>query len=295
MYLRFLAMFLALGASISGVSGLPMSPDVVVSDSVTTAAGSVSYSITYMSPLFGAGSVVQMPTETITANDNVISVEVEGCTIRDASWIKGGLEAKSAHHDIATVSVDIKGPEASLTDYSMYGYVTPDLAWAGQWVDYAKGSSIKLEATGSAPIGPILTPPDFVELSPQWAGSILLTNDATSPVFTVDDLYQDAMAMRVDIPWAMSNIYSGTGAVKSSNSNDWIDVYTGRQFYVDAGANAWVNKDNFIHINSQSMAYVNPLMSYTNLDYSKEGAPGVYSYWYIDKAKGVNEKNNILY
>jgi hypothetical protein len=290
MHLRLFVIFLILCTGISGVFG-----DVVVSDSVSTAAGSMSYSITKSD---GIGLITQMPTVDLVSSNEYISVAVKGCSIQGALSINGKLNAISAHGDIAEAIADIKGPGASVANYNLYGYVTPDLAWAGQYVGSARGTSIKLKADGDVPPHKAWNPfaGGWTVTPSAWAGSVLLTNDAGSPVFIIDNWYQDSMASHIGgSPWAMSDIYSGTGAVQSSEANDWIDVYTGREFGTDSGANAWVPQENFIHINSQSMAYVDPKMSYCSLDYAQAGVPGVYSYWYINQNTGVNDRDTIFY
>jgi hypothetical protein len=228
----------------------------VISNGVTTAAGSISYSIEYS----GTGIIQNAPVDKIVANDNSISASVTGCSIDGASQIKGALKAATpgvafVGNDNANVSAIIDGPGASVTNYNLYGYVTPDLAWAGQYVGYARGTNINLQAIGDPAVG-------FCN----WAGSLLLTHPATSPVYTVSNWYQDAMAggavtggapfVTGGNAWAMADIYSGMATVQSSDPNDWVDVYTGgevrRVSYLGTetlwgtGANEWVSQNNFI-------------------------------------------------
>ncbi len=105
---------------------------------MSSAAGSVSYSISYSDT---AGSLTHAPTASINANDNFISVGITGCSIQGADQINGQLTANAAGGDKAYVTADIKGPGASVTNYDLFGYVVPNLAWAGQYADSITGTS----------------------------------------------------------------------------------------------------------------------------------------------------------
>ena len=272
MLLKIFAIFIALVASIACCSGT-----VVVSDSVTTAAGKVSYSMDYST---GIGFLTHAPVETIVANNNYISVAVEGASIAGALSINGALDAQAANGAKASAEAIIKGPGASVSNYNLYGYVVPDLAWAGQYVDSMRGTYFWLSTDGEA-------------TNSKWAGSVAFSNQADSPVFTVNKFYQDAMATN---RWAMADIYDGRVDVNSPNDpNNWIDIYTGWKFWADAGVNSWTYGDNFIDIQSTSSAYVDPNMNYANLDYRSEGTPGIYSYWYINYPLHINDRRTVYY
>lgn len=283
MYLRLFAIFFALAASISAVVG-----EVVVSESMSTAAGSMSYSI---SKSDGIGHIIHMPTATIDANNGFISAAIEGCSIEGALSINGKLDAKSAHGETAEAIADIKGPAASVTNYNLYGYVTPDLAWAGQYVDFARGTKIDLQVTGDPAIPPTYS---------YWAISLLKTHPSTLPVYTVSNWYQDAMG---GSGWAMTNIYSGTATVNSQDPNDWIDVYTGskkttsywmRSSEREIGANIFATKDNFIKINGLSMGYADYNLGYSNVDSAIKNH-NVFDYWYVNENSGINKKDTIFW
>jgi hypothetical protein len=283
LYQRLLAIFIALSASISGVSG-----DIVVSDSVSTAAGSISYSI---SKSDGIGLITQMPTVNVAANDASISAAIEGCSIQGAMSINGELNAKSASGKTADVIANIKGPAASVTNYNIYGYVTSDLAWAGQYIESARGTDIDLQAIGD---------PAYPPTYSYWAISLLKTHPSTLPVYTVNNWYQDAMG---GSGWAMTNIYSGAAAVNSQDPNDWVDVYTGSKkttsYWMgsserEIGANIFATKDNFIKINDLSMGYADYNLGYSNVD-SAIKTQNVYDYWYVNENSGINKKDTIYW
>lgn len=272
MLLRMFAIFIALIACIACGSCT-----IVISNSVSTAAGTVSYSMDYPT---GAGFLTQTPTEKLDANNNYISIAVGGMSVKGALGIDGSLNAQAANGAKASAETNIKGPGAGISNYNLYGYVTPTLAWAGQYYDSATGTYIWSSTEGTA-------------VNSKWAGSVILSNQADSPVFTVNGLYQDAMATD---RWTMADIYGGKASVNSpNNANNWIDVYTGRQFYVPAGTNAYVNGVNYISINGQSMAYVDPDMSYCTLDYTTQGSKNTHSYWYINTPLGINEQKTVFY
>ena len=299
MYLRLFAIIFILSTCVPDVCGKN-----VVSNSVFSAAGSVIYSISYSDT---AGSLMNTATESITANDNLISVGITGCSIQGADWIHGQLNANAAGGDRASVTADINGPGASVTNYDLFGYVVPNLAWAGQYVDSTIGTSITLDAYANNDKIPY-TSGQNSKIYYADAETKLSTKEANSPVYTVNNWYQDSMAGGSSyIPgtypkkWAMSNVYQGTAAVSGTDVNDRIDIATSSS-YSDQGssypiwtwAGDWVTPANSIRINSQSMGYSDLGISYSNVD-GATPSRGIFSYGYVNLDKGINTHNTIYY
>jgi hypothetical protein len=244
----------------------------------------------------------------MAANDNVISVGIEGCSIQNANWIKGSLIANSAEGDYAEVLADIKGPGASVTNYNLYGYVTPNLAWAGQYSDSIKGTSLDIFSRSRnhaiCPNGIGVADLDWSDSAA--AKSRIFTSNAASPIYTVNGLWQDAMAGGSQNPaayprgeWAMSDLYNGAVTVDSTYLGDWAKIRT-QSSYNDNSIGAWAefftNSDykGFIEINGPSIAYADSRMSYSNVDAAYIDFRG-FAYYYRDLDKGIDRGDTIYY
>jgi hypothetical protein len=263
------------------------------------------YSISYSDT---AGSLTHLPTADITSNNNLINVGITGCSIQGADRINGQLNANAAGGDRAYVTADIKGPGASVTTYDLFGYVVPNLAWAGQYADSIKGTSITLDAYGNNDKNPYINGQNS-KIYYAWAESKLVTKDALSPVYTVNNWYQDSMAGGSSYSpgiypkkWAMSNVYMGTAAVDGTDVNDRIDITTagyysdqiGSPYPIQTYGGDWVTPVNSIRINSQSMGYDDSIISYSNVD-GVTPSRGIYSYGYVNLDKGINTHDTIYY
>jgi len=287
---------LLLVACSSGSSGT-----VVISNSVTTAAGSLSYSIDYS----GAGIVQQQPIETLVANDQSIWAAVTGCSIHGASEINGWLQATAANGNEARASAEIDGPGASVTNYNLYGLVQPTSAWVGQYVESATGLNMWLDAIGTAEQPVPLSKVDAVEI--EWAGSYVLTHPSSAPVYTLSNWYQAAMSggTTLDNQWARADIYTGKAAVHSFAPLDWVDVYTGGEkkhsilgrtnIVWATGANEWVPQNGFIEIIGPCMGYADANIGYSNVDGKIASGQRVYTYWYINRDLEIDEQNTIYW
>jgi len=292
---KMFAILIALVASIVCCSGT-----MVISNSVTTAAGTLSYSIDYS----GAGIVQQQPVETLVANDQSIWAAITGCSIYGASEIDGWLQATAANGVTAKATAEIDGPAASVTNYNLYGLVQPTSAWVGQYAEGARGTNIYFDAVGKAeaqaPMSKVATVYD-------WAGSYLLTHPSSAPVYTLSNWYQDAMAggSYYDDQWARADIYTGKADVHSFDPTDWVDVYTGgerlQQVFdltvpvYKTGANEWVPQNNFIEIIGPSMGYADNIIGYSNVDGRIASGQRVYTYWYKNWILGIDEQKVIYW
>lgn len=281
---------------------------VAVRNSVTTGAGSIAYGIIYSDT---AGTLTQKPTEDVVANNEFISVAVKGCSIKNANSINGGLVARSAGGDYAEVETNLVGPGASLTNFNLYGYVTPNLAWAGQYADSIKGSSLDIFARsrnhGIGPAGVNIADLDWTNSA--GAKSSIFTSDATSPIYTVDKLWQDAMAGGSQNPaayprglWAMSDLYNGAVTVDSMYSGDWAKMRTQSSYdsgHADSSMETWAefftnsNLKGYVGVAGPSLTYADSRMSYSNLDVAYRDHRG-FAYYYKDLDRGI-DKGDVIY
>jgi hypothetical protein len=290
------AILIALVASIACCSGT-----VVVSNSVTTAAGTLSYSIDYS----GAGIVQQQPIETLVANDQSIWAAITGCSIYGASEIDGWLQATAANGNTAKATAEIDGPGASVTNYNLYGLVQPTSAWVGQYAESATGSNMWLDAIGEAEQELPMTKVGASTI--EWAGSYVLTHPSSAPVYSLTNWYQDAMSggTTLDNQWARADIYTGKIAVHSFDPLDWVDIYTGGEkkhsilgrtnIVWATGANEWVPQNNFIEIIGPSMGYADANIGYSNVDGKIASGQRVYTYWYKNWILGIDEQKVIYW
>jgi hypothetical protein len=299
LYLKLFAIFLAITASIT--SGCC---NVDISNSISTNAGSVSYSISY-----GNGLLTQKSTEKIVSNNDVLSVAVGGCSVQNADWIYGRLDTLAAGGDYAYVIADIKGPEASVTNYNLYGYVTHNFAWAGQYADSIKGCDLDLYAHSQ----------NTLSIDYSVAESKLITNAIDIPLYLPDysvyNWYQDSMAGGSYNPaaypqgkWAMSDIYYGT-PIQSSDPNSRIDITTANAYYVPGSPDprwTWSSLSSIPYGSGHylgtspkirnSMGYADAKISYSNVEITSDlGDQGVFDYYYINLNKGINTKDTIYW
>jgi hypothetical protein len=276
---------------------------VAVANSVTTGAGSIAYGIIYSDT---AGTLTQNPTVDVVSNNEFISVAVKGCSIKNADSINGGLVARSAGGDYAEVETNIKGPGASVTNFNLYGYVTPNLAWAGQYADSMKGSSLDIFARGMNHNTPCAFW-DASSLDSAWARSGIFTSDASAPVYTVKGLWQDAMAGGSQNPtayprgvWAMSDLYSGAVTVDSTYPGDWAKMRTASGYMADSsvgGSTEFFTNSNlkgFVAVAGPSMAYADSRLGYSDLDAAYKDYRG-FAYAYTDSDKGISDSDVIYW
>jgi hypothetical protein len=163
--MKLLKVFIALAILSIEISSVLAYNDVV-RNSVSTAAGRIDYAMTYY-PV-ASGTWVSTPVVNLHTTDSVNSAYITGITIGKAEIIDSYLFAVSSGGDFAAtgmeaVGTDAVGKYASVTNYGMYGYVTNNFAFAGQYADEIKGQSIEMfsKAFNHIPVNPVaIAPPN---------------------------------------------------------------------------------------------------------------------------------------
>ena len=154
--MNMLKIILALGVLVSLGAQCAFADTDVARGSLSSAAGRVDWATTYK----GTPTTVTAVQQTAHALPEAITVRAEGMTIQKADLINSYLWAQSSGGDTASVHATIGahiyadqteladglGGETSVKNYAMYGYVTPDFAYAGQYADEIESPTYYLEA-----------------------------------------------------------------------------------------------------------------------------------------------------
>ena len=121
-------------------------PTVVVSGFVgNIGANHIDYGMTYD----GANGILKQA-PTISATNSPLTVLIQGASITNADHINSYLLASSSGGDLAVTGLDVtgvNGHDASVKNYNMCGYVTSNLAYAGQYADSITGESLYLRSS----------------------------------------------------------------------------------------------------------------------------------------------------
>ncbi len=156
--MKLLKVFIAFAILLIGISSVLADNDVV-RHSMSTAAGRIDYAMTY-DPVAG-GTTVSTPVVNLHTTDSVISAFITGITIDKAKRIDSYLFGVSSGGDFAATGIEAIGTDAadkcaSVKNYCMYGYVTNNLAYAGQYADELKGQSIAMysKSFNNLPVAP---------------------------------------------------------------------------------------------------------------------------------------------
>ena len=238
----------------------------VISDTVTGQMGSVSYHMSY-----DGGHITTAPT-TVVKNAESLYVAVTGLSA-DGGTMDTQLWAKDNQGDNAIVSAKT-GAATTVSNYNMYGYVVPGLAWAGQYANSITSTGeIKLEATGYN-----------ADAKSVGVGYI--------PGGNVENWYQDSMAGSSPFSpytWSQTNVYPG------SQISSWNEPsITMLSMHVNNGmltlAANQMSSGSVGNVGILSMGYSNPGISFANVDTS-----GTYSYALFDLIQGINTHGIVYY
>jgi hypothetical protein len=209
---------LALVALLGAQSGFAVTTDIVRKDSgVVTDVGQIQYAMTYTENTAKTATVTKPTVETISQTKTSLGATITGIDVKDADAINAYLVSQNVAGDTAVVMAAIGNSiadtkTAAVTNYCMYGYVTADFAWAGQYADKITGNSVDLEAhsfnKATGPLGAQLvqpaagpaTLPSYVGAAFPVGGEYASTNGyiasgaATGEKYTLSTVYQTAMA-----------------------------------------------------------------------------------------------------
>ena len=167
--MKLLKVLIGLAIISIGISGLssanatPIAVAFVSGELKTTGIGQIDFGLTYEA---GAATTTTNPTITATNNGALLAF-IQGASITNAKQINSYMLAQAAGGDVAESQLDVDGiagaggaaADASVRNYNMYGYVTPNLAYAGQYADSISGEQIDMNSQ-SWNKGALLTPSD---------------------------------------------------------------------------------------------------------------------------------------
>ncbi len=194
--MKLVKVLIALAIVLMGISGANAVRQGVANGELKTAGvGQIDYSLTYDASLNTVTNptVLNSPlTMKAQIGSGYILVEptpgTPGATITNANAINSFLNAHSAGGDIAAVGLGVSGAngqDASVKNYQMYGYVTPNYAWAGQYADSITGESISMQTlTYNYATQNLVFHPTTIQLGPLAVPTPYTYADATSGIKT---------------------------------------------------------------------------------------------------------------
>jgi hypothetical protein len=242
-------MALGMGGALAAIS---------ITNTLSPSYGTIDYSI--VSDGTKTGNYV------ITENqgDSNTLVKVEGVNVYGASSFIGSISAETNYGDYADTSVDFSGSsDVKVDNFNLYGYLTPNLAWTGQYTgdveaDYidffgcASTNGISSEKGYQYTNFNYMTEGVFI---PAYVG----TNDG--PDFTASQVYTTSQAggsydnTEYDVgtqntwggegTYAMSNVESGSFGINPSDrsANEYWNLYT-EAFATDFQGNYIMTSDS---------------------------------------------------
>ena len=176
-----------LGVSAANASPIAVAVAVASGMLKTTGIGQLDFGLTYE----GTPTVTN-PTVTATNNGALLAF-VQGASITNADDINSYMWAQADGGDTAEAQLDVvgkNGHDATVQNYNMYGYVTSNFAYAGQYADKITGESIDMNAQSWNSGGAYVNPTDQASeqgnaapgtIAPSYLGSVVAyTKDADS-------------------------------------------------------------------------------------------------------------------
>jgi hypothetical protein len=302
-----LKVLMALAVVWMGVSGANAVQQGVANGKLTqSGVGEIDYSLTFSTIAPNPHVVTQQPTITATDASGVLSAYIQGASITNADAINSYLLARSAGGDVAATGLDVNGVgDASVKNYCMYGYVTNNLAYAGQYADSITGESIDLnsqsrtKATSDLNFVPALnqigidgvpvptstyagaTTAPFGTITPiSYPTSIeyveVRLKSGVNAVITADKIYQFAAAGGSQNPYAnivksqWNEAVNDAGFTSDPDGNIFESTsatwYASSAMSVNAATNIMYNGIATLSSNAQSMGYADKNIVYSNVD-----------------------------
>lgn len=267
---------------VAGMSGAYAA--TLAANSATTADGTVAYSVTYT----GTAPTATMTGDGITTGSGFVSGHVTGVDVSGADTFTADMTAtgNAADHANAHAAVTsaVGDANVAVANYAIYGYATPNFAYASQYADSIKGETVDLTTHANNP-GAV----KFGTADSEISG----TTTASKKLVAVTNLGQDAMAGGANDPntglglYAMSDIYTGTKIAGLTSTVTDYNIFMDNDalFQLDAtGTLIQTGKlaDNSVQllpgginpsikVNSPALAFASKSIAYTNLDTAMQG------------------------
>lgn len=157
--MKLFRMLVVLAVLSIGISSVLADTDVVRNSISSTGVGRIDYAMTYVpsASLVNPTVVVAAPVTTLVNAGGVLSAFVQGASISKATSINSYIFARADGGDFAASGLTVlgtdnpgdgpgfngPGADASVTNYNMYGYVTNNIAYTGQYADSIQGESVQ--------------------------------------------------------------------------------------------------------------------------------------------------------
>ena len=225
-------------------------------------SGAISYSMST------DGVLTSAPAINFYANPDVCGGSMTGFSTTDANNIAMDISVSDTTGDAAAQHFGASGPGASLTNGELFAYAKPGIAWAGMYF---------AQATGIGGVG----------LNGKGYNAAVNAENGLNGATSASNWYQDSMSgnLASGAKYAMTNFYPG-GAVAGPN----VQAFSGTNGALST--NVFMQGYASEHVNSQSMAYIDPNIGYSNIDMAVPGHNGLFSY---DLKNPTETRQDIFY
>jgi hypothetical protein len=271
---------------------------ISISNTLTPSYGTVDYTITSDGTKSGSYTV----TENQGASNTL--VKIESVNVYGASSFTGDISAETNYGDYADTSVDFTGTggDVKVDNFNMYAYLTPNLAWTGQYTGAVKAEYIEFDGYAYTRDDTSNSKGYQNSYLDDWDTHGYTCGDAdftASNVYTTDQAGGSYDPNEFDVgqsdyakswggqgTYAMSNVEYGSfsiGSTTRASSEYWElgDPYsTSTDFndnYIEADS-SWNGYFQYgpltFSINTPAMNYADADIAYSNTDFGVKGFAG---------------------
>jgi hypothetical protein len=268
---------------------------ISISNTLSPSYGTIDYSV--QSDGTKSGNYV------ITENQGASStlVKVEGVNVYGANYFDGDIAADTNYGDHAETHVEFTGSsDVKVDNFNLYGYLTPNLAWTGQFTGSVKAEYIDFGYDSSSSIGDGYDEawtrdetdgPQGYQSSTLYDG-IYTYSPSADPDFTASNVYTTNQAggsydpTEFDVgqssyakswggqgTYAMSNLEYGSFSIASTTrapDEYWVigdpyvysDDFQGSSNYIEA----WSADDQYFEYGPLTFTVNTPAMNYADAD-----------------------------
>ena len=264
---------------------------ISISNTLSPSYGVIDYSID--------SDCIKTGNYAITENQGASStyVAVTGVNGYGGSYFDADMDVDTNYGDWAWTNADFDY-NVKVDNFNLYGYMTPNLAWAGQYTEYVKADSIDFETEASTrdedydPIGYQETDVDWytsgsTDTNADFSASqVYITSQAGGSYDSTEFNVGTENAWGGEGTYAMSNVEYGSFSIAATTRADseYWDLcdqeayaydFDDDDIYVDAA------EDNYFEygpltftINTPAISYADADMVYANTDLGVTGHAG---------------------
>jgi hypothetical protein len=285
---------------------------ISITNTLSPGYGTIDYSIT--------SDGTQMDNYAINENQGYDStqVKIEGVYVRDATSFTGDISATTYYGDHADTSVDFSGSsDVKVDNFNIYGYLTPNLAWTGQYTEEVEAEHISFDGNAytrddtpnskgyqDSNLGPWKTEGSTAGSADFTASEVYTTNQAGGSYDPTEYNVGTQNAWGGEGTYAMSNVESGSFSIASTtraSDEDWEinDPHAYSQdsqvavtnHYIEASAGD-VQRFEYgpltFTVNTPAMNYADADIVYSDTDFGVSGYAGAE----MDQQKTYAERYN---